>query len=177
MLEYSSNYRVQLILAKIKEHETILQKECAILYGKIEEHEKALKILVYTLNDYKSATEYCINNSKDSLKQRKHLFNILFSIYMNPAYSEKEKLLAPTLELLNNNRYSSNFDMPKLIETIPNNWSMKLASEFLKNGLSSNLSQKRFVKVYKTIANNYRFQLQTQSHELRRELLYIDEDR
>jgi vacuolar protein sorting-associated protein 3 len=86
MLQNSSNYRVQAVLSKIKEYENYLQKETAILYGKLDEHEKALKIFVYTLNDYSSATEYCLRNSKDSVKQRKHLFNILFQIYMNPTY-------------------------------------------------------------------------------------------
>ena len=55
---------------------------------KIEEHEKALKIFVYTLKDYAGAANYCLINSKDSMKQRKNLFNILFSIYMNPSVNK-----------------------------------------------------------------------------------------
>jgi len=35
LLQTSSNYRVQLILGRIKEFERYLQKECAILYGKV----------------------------------------------------------------------------------------------------------------------------------------------
>ena len=53
---------------------------------KIEEHEKALKILVYTLQDHSAAIDYCLNNSNDSSKQRKQLFHTLFAIYMNPTY-------------------------------------------------------------------------------------------
>ena len=86
ILETSTNFKAQAILSKINEFENILQAECAILYGKIEEHEKALKILVYNLEDYKAATSYCLKNSNDSLKIRKNLFNILFSIYLNPTY-------------------------------------------------------------------------------------------
>lgn len=35
ILQNSSNYRVQSVLGKIKEYESYLQKECAILYGKV----------------------------------------------------------------------------------------------------------------------------------------------
>lgn len=35
ILENLTNFRVQSILSKIKEYESILQKECAILYGKV----------------------------------------------------------------------------------------------------------------------------------------------
>lgn len=86
ILESSNNYRVQSVLSKIKDFDSVLQKECAILYEKIEEHEKALKIFVYSLSDYALATNYCLKNSKDSLKQRKQLFNTLFSIYLNPSF-------------------------------------------------------------------------------------------
>lgn len=86
ILENSTNFKAQLILAKLKEFEDILELECAILYGKIEEHEKALKILVYNLEDYVTAMNYCLKHSKDSMKNRKNLFNTLFSIYLNPSY-------------------------------------------------------------------------------------------
>lgn len=87
IIESPINFRVNTILVKVKEYEANLQKECAILYGRIEEHEKALKILVYTLGDYTAAINYCLNNSRDSVKSRKQLFNILFSIYTNPNYT------------------------------------------------------------------------------------------
>lgn len=35
ILQSSVNYRVQMILGRIKEFEKYLQKECAILYGKV----------------------------------------------------------------------------------------------------------------------------------------------
>ena len=90
--------------------------------------------------------------------------------------SEKENLFKPTLDLLNS-KLLSNFDLPKLIEMIPNNWSMNLTNEFLQNALRYNLSRKRNNAVQKNISNNYKFTLQTIMHNLKKEQLYIDEDR
>lgn len=86
ILENTNNIKAQSILAKLNEFEETFQIECVILYGKIEEHEKALKILVYNLEDYVAAMNYCLKHSKDSLKNRKILFNTLFLIYLNPSY-------------------------------------------------------------------------------------------
>jgi vacuolar protein sorting-associated protein 3 len=83
-LQLSTDYRVQFILGRLKPYESVLQKELAILYGKLNEHDKALGIFVYTLEDYSAATNYCLLNSKNSIEKRKKLFNLLFSIYMNP---------------------------------------------------------------------------------------------
>ena len=175
IIESPISFRVQTILVRIKEYENDLQKECAILYGRIEEHEKALKILVYTLHDYKSAINYCLNNSRDSVKTRKQLFNTLFSIYTNPSYSDSESLIKPTTELLNS-KLIVYFDMPKMLEMIPNKWSMKLAGGFLQNALNTNLAKKRNCSVEKNISLNYKFELQTVLLELKKEQLYVDED-
>lgn len=129
---------------------------------------------MYTLQDYKAATDYCLNNSKDA-KHRKHLFHILFSLYMNPSYQNEEKLLMPCLNLLNG-PFSSHFDIPKLIDLIPNNWSIKLTSRFLENVLQANLARKHSVLVKKNICSSHKFALQKCMHSLRQVQLYVDGD-
>lgn len=91
-------------------------------------------------------------------------------------WSEKENLFKPTLDLLNS-KLLPNFDLPKLIEMIPNNWSMEFTNEFLQNALHHNLSRRRNFRVEKNISNQYKFSLQTVLHGLKKEQLYIDEDR
>jgi len=143
---------------------------------KIEEHEKALKILVYTLQDYQAAKDYCLRNSKDSAKTRKLLFHTLFTVYMNPTYSERDKLLKPTLDLLNNSGLVNHFDIPKLIEIIPSNWSIKLTSGFLLNVLEKSLSTRGLCSVEKSMSTSYKLTLQAITCDLKKEQLYIDED-
>ena len=80
-LETSNMYRPAVVLGKIKD--TNLQMECALVYGKVrniyirstdskircfqmDEHEKALNILVGKLGDTKEAERYCTVNSRVS---------------------------------------------------------------------------------------------------------------
>lgn len=46
ILQSSVNYRVQMILGRIKEFEKYLQKECAILYGKVRYNLKPYTVHV-----------------------------------------------------------------------------------------------------------------------------------
>lgn len=80
------------------------------------------------------------------------------------------------MELLNS-RLVDSFDVPRLLDMIPSNWSMKLTGGFLVNVLSSSLSRKRTNLVEKSIANNYRVHLQVELNELKKEQLYVDDDR
>ncbi|ORX84453.1 hypothetical protein BCR32DRAFT_128291 [Anaeromyces robustus] len=57
------------ILKKINSYD-VLMIEKVYLYSKSYEHEKALKILLYQLNDYVGAEEYCHNNQKKIEKQK-----------------------------------------------------------------------------------------------------------
>ena len=84
-------------------------------------------------------------------------------------------LVNPAVELLDS-KLIIHFDIPKLLETVPNNWSMKLTAGFLQNALNSNLARKRQILAEKNIALNHKFNLQTTLFELKKEQLYIDED-
>lgn len=51
----------------------------------LEDHEKALRILVLKLKDYVSAENYCLVNSEGrEPAYRKRLFHILLSVYLDP---------------------------------------------------------------------------------------------
>ncbi len=95
---------------------------------------------------------------------------------MNPNYSERDKLLKPTMDLLNNTGLVDNFDIPKLIEIIPNNWSVCLTSDFLMNVIKKNLANKGLCAVKKSISTSYKLTLQALASDLKKEQLYIDED-
>ena len=56
-------------------------------FPQLEEHDKALRILVHNLKDFGAAENYCVVNAagKDE-DYRKRLFHILLSVYMDPTY-------------------------------------------------------------------------------------------
>lgn len=58
----------------------------AELHGQHGDHEKALEILVYELNDYDGAFHYCVQHSQSTCStdtSKRKLFHTLLSIYLN----------------------------------------------------------------------------------------------
>ncbi|XP_053384249.1 transforming growth factor-beta receptor-associated protein 1-like [Mercenaria mercenaria] len=174
MLQMSSLYRVQLILGKAKEQE--MHAECAILYGKLEDHEKALKILVHKLRDYGAAENYCLVNSEghDS-NYRKRLFHILLSVYLDPANEKKDLMVEPAIKLLNSN--VADFDVAKVIQIIPDNWSIALLSEFLKKAVRTNMHSQRMTRVERMMSRGENLLVKEISIEEQREPVVMTEEK
>jgi tetratricopeptide (TPR) repeat protein len=61
-LEESTLYRASVLLNRVQD--TDLYHECAILYGRMDDHEKALDLLAHKVQDYDEAERYCHMNSK-----------------------------------------------------------------------------------------------------------------
>lgn len=145
MLQFSSLYRVQVILSKVKE--TDMYAECAILYGKLEEHDRALRILVHKLQDYGAAENYCDINSKGrDLTFRKRLFQILLGVYLDPMEGRKDSLLAPAISLLNSD--VADFDTVRVLQLIPDSWSVGLVKQFLRHSVEYQMIRQRREPVY-----------------------------
>ncbi|XP_035220740.1 transforming growth factor-beta receptor-associated protein 1-like [Stegodyphus dumicola] len=140
-LHLSSLYRVQLLLGKAIEND--LHQECAILYGKLGEHEKALKILVHQIQDHEAAEDYCIRMSVGKDKKYRHwLFYILLGVYLDNTLDEhyKEEMLPAAIQLLNSEL--AEFDVTKVLHLIPSHWSIAILDQFLIKALRSRLHQR-----------------------------------
>lgn len=75
-------------IKKIRDHELSLHIHNYVDFFnlQLEDHEKALKILVHKLRDYGAAENYCLVNSEGrESNYRKRLFHILLSVYLDPA--------------------------------------------------------------------------------------------
>ncbi|KAM9171258.1 transforming growth factor-beta receptor-associated protein 1 isoform 1-T2 [Pangshura tecta] len=143
LLQKSDFYRVHFILDKIKG--TDLHMERAILYGKLEEHDKALHILVHELKDFSAAEDYCIwsSESKD-LPYRQRLFHMLLLVYLNPASSDCELVMA-AVDLLNN--HAAEFDAARVLQLVPDSWSVQLLSPFLTGAMRESIHAKRMTQI------------------------------
>ncbi|XP_054708029.1 transforming growth factor-beta receptor-associated protein 1-like [Uloborus diversus] len=142
LLHNSSLYRVQLLLGKASESR--LHKECAILYGKLEEHEKALRILVHQLQDHDSAEDYCLRMSAGKDKKYRHrLFYALLAVYLDDTLEEqkREEMLPAAIQLLNSEL--AEFDVTKVLQLIPSHWSVAILDQFLTRSLRSSLHRRR----------------------------------
>nr|XP_005307047.1 transforming growth factor-beta receptor-associated protein 1 [Chrysemys picta bellii]XP_042710441.1 transforming growth factor-beta receptor-associated protein 1 [Chrysemys picta bellii]XP_042710449.1 transforming growth factor-beta receptor-associated protein 1 [Chrysemys picta bellii]XP_042710456.1 transforming growth factor-beta receptor-associated protein 1 [Chrysemys picta bellii] len=143
LLQKSDFYRIHLILDKIKG--TDLHMERAILYGKLEEHDKALHILVHELKDFSAAEDYCIwsSESKD-LPYRQRLFHMLLLVYLNPGSSDCELVMA-AVDLLNN--HAAEFDAARVLQLVPDSWSVQLLSPFLTRAMRESIHTKRMTQI------------------------------
>uniref|UniRef100_A0A8C4RHC5 Transforming growth factor, beta receptor associated protein 1 n=1 Tax=Erpetoichthys calabaricus TaxID=27687 RepID=A0A8C4RHC5_ERPCA len=149
-LQQSSLYRVHFILGKIKD--TQLDLECAILYGKLEEHDKAMNILVHQLKDFKAAEDYCIWNSKDrDFSYRQKLFHMLLSTYMDPLLTSSELSVA-AVDLLNS--HAEVFDATWVLRLVPDNWSMQLLCPFLIEAMRKSMHSTRMSQVALALAHS-----------------------
>ena len=53
----------------------------------LEDHDKALRLLVQQLNDHAAAESYCLQNSRNrDVTQQRELFHTLLSIYLDPRH-------------------------------------------------------------------------------------------
>ncbi|XP_034613929.1 transforming growth factor-beta receptor-associated protein 1 [Trachemys scripta elegans] len=143
LLQKSDFYRIHFILDKIKG--TDLHMERAILYGKLEEHDKALHILVHELKDFSAAEDYCIwsSESKD-LPYRQRLFHMLLLVYLNPGSSDCELVMA-AVDLLNN--HAAEFDAARVLQLVPDSWSVQLLSPFLTRAMRESIHTKRMTQI------------------------------
>ncbi|XP_069694581.1 transforming growth factor-beta receptor-associated protein 1-like isoform X2 [Periplaneta americana] len=175
LLQISNLYRVQLLLGKM--NDANLHQEAAILYGKIEEHEKALDILVHNLKDFKGAELYCVNNTQGKgLKYKHHLFETLLAVYLDPKLEseQKEEYLLPALELLN--ARAGDFDATKILEMIPPNWSISVVEAFLRGALRTSLHKYRMTKVESALARGENLQNRFALYDLQRHSISLHEN-
>uniref|UniRef100_A0A8C3PIU0 Transforming growth factor beta receptor associated protein 1 n=1 Tax=Calidris pygmaea TaxID=425635 RepID=A0A8C3PIU0_9CHAR len=142
LLQKSDLYRIHFILDKIQG--TDLHMESAILYGKLEEHEKALHILVHELKDFHAAEEYCMWNSENRDTQyRRKLFHMLLSVYLSPGTPDCALVMA-AVDLLNN--HATEFDAALVLQLVPDSWSVQLLSPFLAGAVRQSVHTRRMTQ-------------------------------
>ncbi|KAM6178702.1 transforming growth factor-beta receptor-associated protein 1 [Rhynchocyon petersi] len=143
LLQKSSSYRVHFLIDKVQG--TGLHMESAILHGKLEEHEKALHILVHELKDFSAAEDYCLWSSegKDSAC-RQRLFHLLLSVYLSAGPTDCELRVA-AVDLLNH--HAAEFDAAQVLQLLPDTWSVQLLCPFLMGAMRHSIHTRRMTRV------------------------------
>lgn len=90
-LEISDHYSIQGQRERLESEG--LNEESAIVLGKLGEHEEALKIFVYVLNNSKRAEEYCLSVYKKKLPKSEDIFLKLLKLYVHPPDSFRSEEL------------------------------------------------------------------------------------
>lgn len=119
--------------------------ESAILHGKLEEHEKALHILVHELKDFSAAEDYCLWRSEGrDPPYRQQLFHTLLAIYLSPGPSAPELAVA-AVDLLNH--HATEFDATQVLQLLPGTWSVQLLCPFLMGAMRDSIHTRRTTQV------------------------------
>ncbi|KAJ8282696.1 hypothetical protein COCON_G00052150 [Conger conger] len=143
LLKESNLYRVQLLLGKLQESELLLER--ATLHGKLEEHDKALHILVHQLKDFPAAEAYCLwASASRNQEHRQRLFHLLLGVYLDSDAPGDEHTVA-AVDLLN--RHAGMFDATQVLCLLPEGWSLQLLRPFLSGALRGAMHARRTSQV------------------------------
>uniref|UniRef100_W5KQR2 Transforming growth factor, beta receptor associated protein 1 n=1 Tax=Astyanax mexicanus TaxID=7994 RepID=W5KQR2_ASTMX len=174
LLRESDLYRVQLLLGKLQDSELLLT-ERATLHGKLEEHDKALNILVHQLKNCRAAEDYCTWASQDQDQAyRQRLFHQLLSVYLDPDVPGGTQTVE-AVDLLN--RYSDIFDSAQVLELVPEAWSLTLLRPFLCGALRASVHARRTAQVALALAQAENMQLQHDRLKYRGGPVFMSEKR
>ncbi|XP_024427577.2 transforming growth factor-beta receptor-associated protein 1 [Desmodus rotundus] len=143
LLQKSDVYRVRFLMEKVQG--ASLPMERAILHGKLEEHEKALHILVHELKDIPAAEDYCLWRSEGrDPAYRQQLFHTLLTLYLSPSPSAPELAVA-AVDLLNH--HAAEFDAAQVLPLLPGSWSVQLLCPFLTGAMRDSMHTRRTAQV------------------------------
>ncbi|NIG61982.1 transforming growth factor-beta receptor-associated protein 1 [Pontoporia blainvillei] len=143
LLQQSDLYQVHFLLDRIRG--AGLPMESAILLGKLEQHEEALRILVHELADFPAAEGYCLWRSEGRAPPyRRRLFQLLLAIYLGAGPSAPELAMA-AVDLLN--RRATEFDAAQVLQLLPGTWSVQLLCPFLTGAMRDSIHARRTTQV------------------------------
>uniref|UniRef100_A0A8C8XZF6 Transforming growth factor beta receptor associated protein 1 n=1 Tax=Panthera leo TaxID=9689 RepID=A0A8C8XZF6_PANLE len=143
LLQKSDLYRVHFLIDRVRG--AGLPMESAILHGKLEEHEEALRILVHELRDFSAAEDYCLWRSEGrDPPYRQRLFHTLLAMYLQPGPSVPELAVAAT-DLLNH--HAAEFDAARVLQLLPGTWSVQLLRPFLTGAVRDSVHTRRTTQV------------------------------
>lgn len=105
-LEISDHYTSQGLPALLLNEG--LCEERAIVVGKLGQHEEALSIFIYVLNNPKRAEEYCLSVYQKKLPNSKDIFVLLLKLYLHPPNSFSSNQLKRKMSVSSQSQLSAN---------------------------------------------------------------------
>ncbi|KAM6912597.1 transforming growth factor-beta receptor-associated protein 1 [Xenentodon cancila] len=140
LLWESKFYDASAVYERIKS--TRLHLEKAILLGRTGDHPQALQLLVHQERDLQAAEAYCCRAARD---QDSEVLFTLLQIYLS-----SPDLTGAALDLLKNHPQA--FVAEKVIQLLPDSWSVQLASHSIIGALRRTFHQRQMLRVQKGLA-------------------------
>uniref|UniRef100_A0A3P9JGF7 Transforming growth factor, beta receptor associated protein 1 n=1 Tax=Oryzias latipes TaxID=8090 RepID=A0A3P9JGF7_ORYLA len=175
-LRESNLYRVQFLLGKIEDCEQLLL-ERATLHGKLEEHDKALHILVHKLRDIPSAEAFCVwaSSGRDPA-YRQRLFHLLLEEYLGGEPRVEGgggELEMAAVDVLN--RHGEVFDAVRVLRVLPESWSLQLLRPFLNRAIRASMHARHTSQIAVGLAHSENVQLLHDRLKERKKPIFVSE--
>lgn len=140
----SQCYDISIVYEQVKSMP--LHMERAILLGRTGDHTKAIHLLVHESGDPREAEQYCFRVTQDhDPPSRQVVMLSLLNVYL-----DSEGLSSAALDLLKN--YPQFFAVDKVLEVLPESWSVQLLSHFLVGSLRETFHQRRMRALHRALA-------------------------
>lgn len=178
-LEISDHYTTQGLGALLLDEG--LCEERAIVVGKLGQHEEALSIFIYVLNNPKRAEEYCSSVYKKKLPNSKDIFFLLLKLYLHPPETfsstqlQRKMSVSSASQLSNDFSSSGNFsskiikllnehrdkiDPLKAIAELPNDISLVSLKDYLDPTFTKKLQESHEKEMFKQLIMSKFYQVQ-----------------
>lgn len=160
----ASKYDVHSLRERLAPYSDELVPEMIILNGREGKHEEALRLLTHGLGDYDTAIRYCLlggssifhpssdfspEQSLPSKEEQAALFEYLLHEFFK--IEDLSERLERTAELLE--RFGGWFEISKVLDLIPDGWSVELVSAFLIHALRRLVRERNETIVVKALAS------------------------
>eukprot|EP00051_Salpingoeca_urceolata_P025663 m.464125 g.464125 ORF g.464125 m.464125 type:complete len:883 (-) comp20356_c0_seq1:85-2733(-) len=175
MLQTSSLYRVDLLLDRVKESD--LHAECAILYGKMGQHDRALNLLVHRLRDHTAAEAYCAENTKHMDRQTtQQIYLTLLRVYLAPSADAADSADYTQYAIGLLNSHLADLNLVEVLKLVPENWGMGVLDQFLRRSIRTNLHDHRTKQIWKSLARQDNLVTKHEFYSKTQRALAITED-
>lgn len=168
-------YSVPMVLERLAPFSSYLVSESIILDARQGRHKEALRLLIHGLGDFDTATRYCyFGGPAPSYSQtidasglpprdvQRELFDFLFHEFLR--IEDEEDRLERASYLLG--RFATYFDPLKILQDIPEDWSVSMLSEFLLRTFRAATTERNQAVIMKALSAAQNLQKQVEFIEV-----------
>ncbi|KAF1804913.1 CNH domain-containing protein [Mucor lusitanicus] len=169
----SSCYKAEKILSRLPIDD--LFEERAILLSRIGQHDQALDIYVYKLENYVMAEEYCTKVYQEDPAKGEKMYLTLLKVYLQPTSNQQKPLIEPALDLLAH--HGSHIDASQVLAILPASTRLFGLFPFFEKYIRETNKNRNMDLVVKNLLKAEQIQVEEQLMFYRSRAVKITEDR
>ncbi|KAI7867673.1 CNH domain-containing protein [Spinellus fusiger] len=171
-LTESGYYRAEKILSRLPLDD--LFEERAVLLSRIGQHDQALDIYVYKLQNYAMAEGYCTNIYREDADKGEKMYLTLLRVYLQPSH-QQQPLLEPALDLLAH--HGSHINASQVLSLLPQSTHLHGLFPFFEKYIRTSNRNRNMDMMVKNLLKAEQLQVEEQLAFYRTRAVKITDDR